>query len=305
MAPAPATAWYWSAVDRRDAVAAPARPRAGAAPAPPAWGRAPSWPSARPARCPRPPPDSSALNFCCRVSPASSPPSSVEALGLGLDLVDLLAMRSKVSKALRVGQAAHGVLDRLLRLGALLPRDEDVLLALGLLDLVVERAQLRPSASRPRPSAAATACSNSAGMLVVLLSCGAAPPWRGRRRRRAPPASPCAPTPCASSTCSSHCFFRRFSSAIETATCFFASTSWFCMSTTIWFSIFSGSSALQMRSFRFDLMSVPSREKIPMRFLARVVREPRSLGAAAAAARCVFQRESSGSAARWPATRRR
>src|SRR5689334_25679 len=53
---------------------------------------------------------------------------------------------------------------------------------------------------------------------------------------------------------------------METATCFFASTSWFCMSTTIWFSIFWGSSALLMRSFRFDLMSVPRREKIPMAF---------------------------------------
>src|SRR5436189_1309915 len=67
-----------------------------------------------------------------------------------------------------------------------------------------------------------------------------------------------------SSICSSHCFFRRFSSAIDVATCFFASTSWFCISSTIWFSIFCGSSALLMRSLRFDLMSVPILEKIPM-----------------------------------------
>jgi len=41
----------------------------------------------------------------------------------------------------RIAQAAHRLLDGPLRLGALLSRDEHVLLALGLFDLVVEHAQ--------------------------------------------------------------------------------------------------------------------------------------------------------------------
>jgi hypothetical protein len=62
----------------------------------------------------------------------------------------------------------------------------------------------------------------------------------------------------------SACLARRFSSAIETATCFLASMSWLAMSMTTWFSIFSGSSERLIRSFKFDLMRVARRAKIPI-----------------------------------------
>src|SRR5205085_8121837 len=62
----------------------------------------------------------------------------------------------------------------------------------------------------------------------------------------------------------SYCFLRRFSSAIATATCFFASTSWVFMSTSTWLSIFSGSSALLISSLMFERISVPSLENKPM-----------------------------------------
>ncbi len=61
----------------------------------------------------------------------------------------------------------------------------------------------------------------------------------------------------------STCLNRRFSSAIEEATCFFASKSCVFISTTIWFSIFSGSSERLIRSLMLDLMRVASLEKIP------------------------------------------
>jgi hypothetical protein len=63
-------------------------------------------------------------------------------IGLGFDLVDLLAHPLEGVEGAGIGDPGHRVLDGLLRLGSLLARDEDVLLALGLLDLVVERAQL-------------------------------------------------------------------------------------------------------------------------------------------------------------------
>src|SRR5690606_2049630 len=56
----------------------------------------------------------------------------------------------------------------------------------------------------------------------------------------------------------------RFSSAIATATCFLASTSWPFMSTRTWLSIFSGSSARLISSLMFERIRVPSRPNSPI-----------------------------------------
>src|SRR6266511_1700012 len=61
---------------------------------------------------------------------------------------------------------------------------------------------------------------------------------------------------------------RRFSSAIAAATCCLAFASWLRMSTISWLSIFSGSSAREIKSLMFDRISVERRSKIPMRTLS-------------------------------------
>src|SRR3982751_3888630 len=66
-----------------------------------------------------------------------------------------------------------------------------------------------------------------------------------------------------------YCFCSFFSSAIAIATAFFASTSCCCISSSTCESIFSGSSALVMRLLMFDLISVPSLEKMPMASVER------------------------------------
>ena len=58
----------------------------------------------------------------------------------------------------------------------------------------------------------------------------------------------------------------RFSSAMAMATAFLESISCWFMSTIIWLSIFSGFSALDMRSFMFDEITVLSLSKIPMSY---------------------------------------
>jgi hypothetical protein len=80
--------------------------------------------------------------LCASVSPEYCSASSVVG-GVGLDLVDLLRHAVERLEGRGVLQAAHRLLDGLLRLGALLPRDEDVLLALGLFDLRVEELERR------------------------------------------------------------------------------------------------------------------------------------------------------------------
>src|SRR5690554_977222 len=55
----------------------------------------------------------------------------------------------------------------------------------------------------------------------------------------------------------SYCFLRRFSSAMATATCFFALINCSFISTINWLRIFSGSSALLITSLIFALRSVP------------------------------------------------
>ena len=62
----------------------------------------------------------------------------------------------------------------------------------------------------------------------------------------------------------SACAWSFFSSAIAAATCCFAFASWLLMSRISWFSIFSGFSALEISSFRFDRTSVDRRSKIPI-----------------------------------------
>src|SRR5258708_6356416 len=62
-------------------------------------------------------------------------------LGLRLHLIDLRRHPVERLERALIAQAAHRVLDGALRLGALLPRDEHVLLSLRLLDLVVQEAQ--------------------------------------------------------------------------------------------------------------------------------------------------------------------
>src|SRR5205085_387843 len=57
---------------------------------------------------------------------------------------------------------------------------------------------------------------------------------------------------------------RRFSSAIAVATCCLALASCPRMSTRIWLSIFSGSSAREMRSLMFDRMRVDSLSNRPI-----------------------------------------
>ena len=63
-------------------------------------------------------------------------------LGLGLDGLDLFGHAVEGIERRRIGQARHRVLDGLLSLGPLLPRNQDVPLALGLFNLVVEHTQL-------------------------------------------------------------------------------------------------------------------------------------------------------------------
>src|SRR5262245_33239762 len=59
---------------------------------------------------------------------------------------------------------------------------------------------------------------------------------------------------------------------MATATAFFASTSCCCISSSTWLNIFSGSSALVMRSLMLLLIRVPRREKSPT--LKRVGDQP-------------------------------
>src|SRR6185295_14566141 len=82
------------------------------------------------------------LELLLKRVPGQLPGQLRRGLGLGLDLVDLLAHAIEGVEGAVVRQPAHRVLDGLLSLGPLLPRDQDVLLALGLFDLVVQRAQL-------------------------------------------------------------------------------------------------------------------------------------------------------------------
>jgi hypothetical protein len=61
--------------------------------------------------------------------------------GLRLDLIDLLRHAVERLERALIAETAHRLLDGPLGLGALLSRDEDVALALGLFDLVVEEAE--------------------------------------------------------------------------------------------------------------------------------------------------------------------
>src|SRR5690606_2070849 len=61
--------------------------------------------------------------------------------GAPLGLLDLLGHAVEGLERRAIAEAGHGLVDALLRLGALLFGDEQVLLALGFLDLVVELAQ--------------------------------------------------------------------------------------------------------------------------------------------------------------------
>ena len=63
---------------------------------------------------------------------------------------------------------------------------------------------------------------------------------------------------------SSSCRSSFFSSAMDMATCFFASMSCSFMSMISWFSIFSGSSALLMRALILDFRTVLILSRIPM-----------------------------------------
>ncbi len=226
-----------------------------------------------------PVPASSALNFCCRVSPASSPPSSVEASASASIWSTFWAIRSKVSKALVsdspriVSWMAFWASARFcramrmffLRLASSILSLSDAQLILELVDGVLLQLPL---------------LAELALHLVVLVLAATAPPWPGRRRRRAPPASPCAPTPSTARSArptASSAASRRRSTPPPASSPRPAGSA--CRA-TIWFSIFCGSSALLIRSFRLDLMSVPSLEKIPM-----VVSFYRSSGAGVSAGR--------------------
>jgi hypothetical protein len=103
-------------------------------------------------------------------------------LGLGLDLIDLRRHPIERLEGRGVVQAAHRLLDGLLRLGALLPRDEDVLLALRLLDLVVEHPQRRLELIDGLLLLLPLILVASREPVVLLLAVRA-PPSRGRRRR--------------------------------------------------------------------------------------------------------------------------
>jgi hypothetical protein len=58
--------------------------------------------------------------------------------------------------------------------------------------------------------------------------------------------------------------FRRFSSAMAAATCCLALTSWPFMSAISWLSIFSGSSAEEMRSLMLERTTREKRSKMPI-----------------------------------------
>jgi hypothetical protein len=128
-------------------------------------------------------------------------------LGLGLDLVHPFAHALEGVEGVGVGQAAHGVLDGLLGLGALLARDEDVLLALGLLDLVVERAQLLLQLL-DRVLLQLPLLGELGLLLVVLAACGSAPPCARLSSLARTASIALRSHSCTSSTCSSHCFFQ-------------------------------------------------------------------------------------------------
>jgi hypothetical protein len=139
-------------------------------------------------------------------------------------------MRSNVSNADVSDSPRHRALNRPLSLGALLTGDEDVALALGLLDLVRQNPQLhlelvdgillrRPLLLKLRRQVLVLFLTKQRffGQLVVAR-------LHREHRFALPVLGPARP-------CSSHCFLSRFSSPIATATCFFASTSWVFIST--------------------------------------------------------------------------
>jgi hypothetical protein len=152
--------------------------------------------------------DSRALNFCCQGVAAQLVAQIRVCLRLGLYLIHLLRHALEGVEGACVGKAAHGALNRLLCFGALLASNEDVFLAFGLLDLVVEGAQLILELVdgvllELRLFAEFGELGFVFGFALERLA-------RQGRRQRAPPAWPCVPIPGTSSPCSSRCFSRRF-----------------------------------------------------------------------------------------------
>src|SRR5213592_2179495 len=181
---------------------------------------------------------------------------------LALFVLDLLRhLLERLERAL-VADRRHRFLNALVRLGTLLARDQDVLLALGFLDPIVELAQRDLELVRFLAVLDPRIVQLQGGLRVLvvaqqrLLRQVVAPFLDGQHGALLPVLGglfllvDLGPS--------------RFSSAIAAATCCFALASWVRMSTISWFSIFSGFSAREIRSLMFDRMSVERRSKIPM-----------------------------------------
>ena len=128
---------------------------------------------------------------------------------LALLRLDLLRHALERLEGALVAHPGHRLLDALLRLGPLGPRDEDVLLALRLLDLVVELPQ-RALELLGLGAVLHPGLVQLLGALQRLVVARAAPAWRGRRGPPAPPASRGAPSPppaCCSASASACSFF--------------------------------------------------------------------------------------------------
>ena len=242
-----------------------ARKRWAARRAPPARGRGPSSPSARRARCRSRRPTPGLLNFCCSVSPVSSPPSSADASASASIWSTFWLMRSKVSKALvsdrprMVSWMAFCASARFCRA----MRMFFLRLASSILSFSVR------SWSFSFSTASFCSCHclpNSRLLLVVLLLARQRLLGQGvvaradRQHRLALPllATARSARPTASSAASRRRSRRRPASSPRPAGSASRGRSDSASS--------AGLPPSRSRSFRFDLMSVPSLEKIPMMF---------------------------------------
>src|SRR5690606_10288905 len=216
-----------------------------------------------------------------------------------LGLLDPLGHAVEGLEGGAVGEARHGFVDPLLRLRALLLGDEEVLLALGLLDLVVQLAQRILQLLRLHRLALPRLLERGGALGVLLLpqqrlarevaaarsACSGCRrrAWRARSSR---PSRTASPARCShSAAClrsSSTCALSLRSSAMATATSCVARASCSRMSMITWLRTFSGFSPREIASLMLERMSRDSRCKMPMALALVCDRdelgEPREMG---------------------------
>jgi hypothetical protein len=220
-------------------------------------------------------PASSARNFDSSVSPDSSPASSAPASASASMSAMRSAMRSNVSNAL-VSPRPCIVLAICCCASARFFRA----MRMFFLRLASSILLLRRRSASFNFSTACFCATHWVWNCPATFSCSClrASAWRARPSSPPRTATMALRSHSLALSCSATvCFCSFFSSAMATATAFLASASCCCISSSTWLSIFSGSSALVMRSLMLDLISVPSLEKIPMDF-SRVAPVSRAYG---------------------------